>query len=607
LVGLPVSQPTRFTGFGAKIYADLGAIKAVNLIALIAHNITQYAVIQLSAGPDINCAAYTTIIPWRSRTAFLYLANSQAYRFWSIQITDNGNLDAFIDIGRLMIGYATIMPRVARGWTRQMVHNNAGNIGEFGTEHIDRLYQSTKLVLPFKNFGSSEFETIRNMVHAAEGNLTPGFFIPDVTASDGYFGRFTSDPAETMDVYRSTSLEFVESSTGKRISEPQPLIFSAGGSYPTGTTFTRTGTANYVSGIGQIASAAQNVSRWDHRPNFGARALLLEIGTTNSHSAWTTYQSTIQAASITGPDGTVTGQKVIDNTVNDSHGAVQNTLITDNANVALSMCVKAAEYSWVYLQSKNKAGQSKWSWFNLAAGVWGTVQHGYARSHALGGGWYRLDVAFNNGTGAVQPYVAFAMVTGDGSVGNVGTGSAGIYISNTQIENNMPVATSYIAGSTTRNAEVLKMPFSLTPQQLTFYLKLIEGGSILINNAQIFNLGGDAAPLLNVCMSGGRYIMQHFNSSSSTGSGALPAAPTIGDLVELRGSLYTDGSVQLFQSINGQPEAYTSRSAVLAFAANWSTPYVYLNSQNASNYGINSFIAFKILRGIQPLSVCRTA
>ena len=175
------------------------------------------------------------------------------------------------------------------------------------------------------------------------------------------------------------------------------------------------------------------------------------------------------------------------------------------------------------------------------------------------------------------------------------------------------IASSYIptGGATaTRNADVLPLPFPARPQAMTVYVRFVELGTIKDPAGDfpgIFHIGGPATvndPRFEIQESGGKYQLRHDNGIINV-TATLAAASDIGDLVELRGVLNADGSVQMGQSINSAAETTTAVSDAAVLGPAWHTPRIYINSRGEERFG---FIALRNLvfhRGVQSLETMR--
>ncbi len=125
-VNLQDPQPTkkwRTSGLSSMyVVVDLGSAKAINLVALIATNLSSGANWQirgatseanLTAAPGYNS---TSVSAWPGTGkpggwtdqlfSLLWLTTAQTYRWWRIDVTDSGNGDGYIEAGRLIIDAA---------------------------------------------------------------------------------------------------------------------------------------------------------------------------------------------------------------------------------------------------------------------------------------------------------------------------------------------------------------------------------------------------------------------------------------------------------------------------------------------------------------------
>ena len=218
---------------------------------------------------------------------------------------------------------------------------------------------------------------------------------------------------------------------------------------------------NYIPVL-QTASAGQ--ARFDHNPTTGeSLGLLIEEARTNSFTyssdfsdaTWTKNNATITANTIVAPDGTLTGDKLVETTTaNSAHQVYKGTTLTA-APYTFSFYAKAAERTWcvVYFDSGFSA-----AYINLANGTVGSNPSGYAITvTSVGNGWYRI-AATRTATAATW-YTAIELATADNVRTYTGDGFSGIFIWGAQLEAGS-FATSYIptvASTVTRNADAASM------------------------------------------------------------------------------------------------------------------------------------------------------
>ena len=126
-----------------------------------------------------------------------------------------------------------------------------------------------------------------------------------------------------------------------------------------------------------------------------------------------------------------------------------------------------------------------------------------------------------------------------------------------------------------------QLPFSVSFGQraLTFYFEFIETA---INGWRfsISNSGVTGAALYLSVTTG--YVLNFHNGTALVSSGAV-AATAVGNRVRLRGTLNTNGSVQLFQSVNEAAETSSTASGANALATSWASgSSVYVGSSGTT-------------------------
>lgn len=140
------------------------------------------------------------------------------------------------------------------------------------------------------------------------------------------------------------------------------------------------------------------------------------------------------------------------------------------------------------------------------------------------------------------------------------------------------------------------------PRAFAFLLEFIEAGTIGTANAALCSVSNDA-------ITGARFAVDvnvnlyrvRFHNGSAEVTATLAAAPTSGQRVVLRGQVYADGSVQMWQQINGAAETATARSAAPAggLASAWGTgALLRLNAFGTGNAGSVWVKRLKLVPGL---------
>ncbi|TKD12940.1 hypothetical protein FBT96_19985, partial [Rhodobacter capsulatus] len=126
--------------------------------------------------------------------------------------------------------------------------------------------------------------------------------------------------------------------------------------------------------------SAADAARYDY--STGRRALLLEASATNllpnsaqfDAASWGKTRASVLANAALAPDGTMTADKLVEDTSNNSHFAARpGTQIAGGTAVTVSIFVKAAERRWFALPTSDSANVFRTSYFDLQTGTLGVV------------------------------------------------------------------------------------------------------------------------------------------------------------------------------------------------------------------------------------------
>jgi hypothetical protein len=233
------------------------------------------------------------------------------------------------------------------------------------------------------------------------------------------------------------------------------------------TAYTATTTQAITNYIPVLLTAQANVARFDHNPTTGeALGLLIEEQRTNlvtysedfADAAWTKTDSSITSNTIVAPDGTLTGDKLVENTANATHSVATGSIsFTSGTSYTLSVYAKAAERTVFSIIRSGTGGAS--ARFDLstltATNLVGTSALSIT---AVGNGWYRCVMSWSAGATASRTH-AITLENPSGTDTYTGNGYSGIFIWGAQLEAGS-FATSYIPTTTTaltRNADAANM------------------------------------------------------------------------------------------------------------------------------------------------------
>jgi hypothetical protein len=315
--------------------------------------------------------------------------------------------------------------------------------------------------------------------------------VQETTTTEGT-GTITLDGAETgfqafsavgsgnETYYAITDNTDWEVGTGLYANVPAPALeldFSAVTSLPAGITFTRATNGTYFDSSGVLQTASSGVARFDHRLESGTwvnKGLLIEEQRTNlvqrseefNDAYWSKTRSSITSNAITSPDGTLTADKLVEDSSASNTHEVSSTLLTFTSGVSYAATVffKKAERTWALLAigslvrtagTENRFRQ----YVNLTTGATGTSESTMIVQD-VGNDWFRctLLVPGSEHSGG-NGNLLIVLATGDQQAIYTGNGSSGIYVWGAQLEVGA-FPTSYIkttSASVTRNADVASM------------------------------------------------------------------------------------------------------------------------------------------------------
>ncbi len=230
------------------------------------------------------------------------------------------------------------------------------------------------------------------------------------------------------------------------------------------TAYTPTTTATITNYIPVLETAAINAPRFDYNPiTQAALGLLIEEQRTNlrtysedfTNAVWTKSASSITADTVVAPDGTLTGDKLVENTATSRHFVSTTLTLTANTVYTLSVYMKAGERTTATFGNSSTA-----NWVggvsivvNLATGV---ITTGTGTIQSVGNGWYRVSITQTFGPANANGGMIIDLQT---TAGYTGDGYSGIYIWGAQLEAGA-FATSYIptvASQVTRSADAASM------------------------------------------------------------------------------------------------------------------------------------------------------
>ena len=239
-------------------------------------------------------------------------------------------------------------------------------------------------------------------------------------------------------------------------------------------TFTRASTATRVRQDGLVEVVASGSPRIDFDPvTQVCKGLLIEEQRTNlltysenfDNAAWAKNNATITANATTAPDGTLTADKMVQDTANTAHLVKQGAITTNTNPLSATIYAKAGERTNLLLQLQENTSFARYAFcvFDLTTGTAGSVTNSGGASSStasctsVGNGWFRCSIIST--LGGVDTNSQLVALDGVSLATYTGDGTSGIYIWGAQLEVGA-FPTSYIptvASQVTRSADTAVM------------------------------------------------------------------------------------------------------------------------------------------------------
>lgn len=387
-------------------------------------------------------------------------------------------------------------------------------------------------------------------------------------------------------------------------------------------TFTRATIGTSIDQNGVIVNAAHSQPRfiWMDFDADGVRetpCLMIEPGhiefvlqSENLGTTWAAVGTPTRSAAAHTASG-VALDLIGDDAAGTLEGYSQTIGYTGNAVKGVSGFVKkGTSTSWAVRLRDTSAsadrllGVGTWSGSVPSVAMTTGTYHGMI---ALAGGVYQLFFAATSVTAANTNSLQIYPATTSGlAVGNTGD----LYTSGWNSQNAL-ITSSYLkttTGSATRNTENFSLALSDVPKASTWYIRFVELGTFAFASGpkllQLSDASGTSETLF-ITWTGSVYSLQHTAAAGTVQSDA-GSAPTLGQVVELRGVLAADGSVTIYQTINGGSEVAGAASAANTFGTAWSGSNLYVaSSPGGANPCQVAVQSVRVATGSQTLATMR--
>ena len=240
------------------------------------------------------------------------------------------------------------------------------------------------------------------------------------------------------------------------------LLFNRG----TGVaTFTRATTGTFVDvNTGLVTTAAIDAARFEQN------GVLIEGASTNEFQRseefenvyWIKAATTISQNTTVSPDGTNTGDRLVEDTSTTIHGVTAGNVTTGLITITQSCFAKAAERTSIRMDFTDLTSGDASVDFDLIGGTTSNVTNGGSWTNtsgtitALTNGWFRCTMTSTQGAGTLVAGKIQLLLSG--TTNYLGDGTSGAFIWGAQLEK-LPFASSYIP---TETAPVTRAADSLT-------------------------------------------------------------------------------------------------------------------------------------------------
>jgi hypothetical protein len=397
---------------------------------------------------------------------------------------------------------------------------------------------------------------------ASRTSLVPGGVLAGPWVRDGLWRRARAVPS--LDLRFADNKSLTDAVTGASL-----------------VTFTRDSSGTFVGSDGVLQTAATNVPRFDHDPTTGeSLGLLVEESRTNlllrseefDSASWYKLQSSISANATTAPNGTLTAEKLIEDSSINSHQLYSyQGGVTTGEDWTLSVYAKVAERTAFALDVR-AIGLGFRSVFNLSTqtATGAAIGSGTLTSTAiqgLGNGWFRCSITGRHPTDT-NWNISIRLNSPAGTDSYTGDGTSGIYLWGAQLEAGA-FPTSYIPTTTaaaTRNADVADIAGSNFSSWYNQTEGTVFASAQRLTNAADFNRllsfnSGLSSDVWSIYCSG------KFDSYKKVGSGAdnFLGGADVGTLLNnhrVVAATNTDNLIMATDGILVNPGAYVGMPAV---------------------------------------------
>lgn len=227
---LNYSKTWRTTGADAtprRMVIDFGSAVAIDAIALLNINIQSTATVTFEAHTADSWGApahgpitiTATGMDGIRRNIYHALPATQTYRYWRINITDNGNPNGFIEVGTIFMGMKVALSDMYTENPRKRTNRpNVEHRTEWDQAYVYKKNYGYVFDLSWENCEEDTAEELLALDRAVEGNAYPFVLVLDDTdPALAYYVRFPPGGLEDEQVknnVHSVRSQFIEEKPG---------------------------------------------------------------------------------------------------------------------------------------------------------------------------------------------------------------------------------------------------------------------------------------------------------------------------------------------------------------------------------------------------------
>ena len=178
------------SGSTVLIEFDLGSAQSFDALAILSHNLTNAATIQLKTGStSLFVAPIDTIsITWAERNIFQEVTLSSSARYIRFEFTDNANPDGYINVGRTIIDDVYTFPGFAPVVSRDSI--DRGNSRRSDTDQVygERRYRLQRLSVEFPRISESDREAYEDYLEGTGGGTAHVIYLDESDRCSFDFG-----------------------------------------------------------------------------------------------------------------------------------------------------------------------------------------------------------------------------------------------------------------------------------------------------------------------------------------------------------------------------------------------------------------------------------